>query len=152
IQGERKATRFVQAGGYERHGSFSPDGRFVAYTSNQSGRPEIYVRAFPSGAGPWQISNAGGDQASWRGDGGELFFISPEQDMMAARVSIAGGNLSADPARPLFRVRIQPPTLNGSRNDYVVAADGQHFLVNELIDDPAKASITVVVNWASRLQ
>ncbi len=71
---------------------------------------------------------------------------------MAARVSGADRALNVEPSTPLFGVRIERPNLGGSRANYAVAPDGQRFLVNQLVDDPARATITVVVNWAARLQ
>ena len=69
---------------------FSPDGRFVAYVSNESGRDEIYVQTFPDAGGRWQVSNGGGSDPSWRGDGKELYYRSPDQKLMA--VEIRGGS------------------------------------------------------------
>src|SRR5204862_49735 len=83
---------------------FSPDGRFVAYVSDESGRAEVYVQSFPASGGKWQISTGGGDQPQWRRDGGELFYMAPDKKLMA--VPIAPGNEFA-PGSPvaLFAAR-----------------------------------------------
>ncbi|MFI5182982.1 MAG: protein kinase [Vicinamibacteria bacterium] len=151
LKGERRAIPFVRTDANEAHGAFSPDGRFIAYASDSTGQSEVYVRAFPSGEGPWQVSAAGGDQPRWRGDGRELFYVSPDSRLMAASISGAAA-FRADTPRPLFSLRIRPLSLDGSRNEYDVTPDGQRFLVDQLLDDPAKATITVIVNWAARLK
>lgn len=150
MTGERRAAPFVQSEANEAHGAFSPDGRFVAYASDSTGRPEVYARAFPSGEGPWQVSTGGGDQPRWRGDGRELFYVSADEHLMVANVS-SGAGFKAGTPQQLFRLRIKRPNLQGSRNAYDVSPDGRRFLVNQLVEDPAKATITVVVNWAARL-
>ena len=83
----------------ERHGQFSPDGRWVAYRSSESGRFEIYVRPFPGPGGQWQISTAGGIAPRWRPDGKELYYIAPDGKLMA--VPIVGKAQRLNPARPL---------------------------------------------------
>ena len=123
----------------------------MAYASDSTGRPEVYVRAFPGGEGPWQVSTGGGDQPRWRGDGRELFYVSLNGQLMSAGVS-AGGVFRAEAPRSLFAVRIPRPSMEADRNSYEVTPDGQRILVTQLVDDPAKAVITVVVNWAARLK
>jgi len=151
LSGDRRPQPFLRSDASETHAWFSPNGRWVAYTSDTSGRAEVYVRAFPSSEGPWQISTAGGDQAQWRRDGGELFYVSPDRQMMAVQVNGEGASFKASSPRALFRARIQAPGILAIRNDYVVRADGQRFLINKLVEDPAKGTITIVVNWASKL-
>jgi eukaryotic-like serine/threonine-protein kinase len=151
LTGERKAVPFVRTEADEQQGAFSPDGRFVAYASNTTGRHEVYVRAFPGGEGPWQVSIAGGYQPRWRGDGRELFYVSPDGHIMVVSVK-GGGSFGVEKARPLFALRTLRQSLQGNRNDYDVTPDGQRFLANELAHDPAKATITVVVNWTSKLE
>lgn len=152
LSGDRKPKPFLRTDASETHGSFSPNGRWVAYTSDTSGRAEVYVRAFPSGEGPWQVSTEGGDQAQWRSDGRELFYLSADRRIMAVAASDRGPVFSGSTPRALFHVRVQAPGILATRNDYVVSADGRRFLVNKLIEDPAKGTITVAVNWAARLK
>jgi eukaryotic-like serine/threonine-protein kinase len=105
MRGDRKPIPVVNSPFYEGNGEFSPDGRWVAYHSNESGRFEIYVVPFPAGGGKWQIST-GGISPRWRRDGKELFFIAPDGQMMAPTVSAAGTSFEAAPRVALFQTRI----------------------------------------------
>ena len=152
LSGDRTPRPFLRTGATETHSSFSPDGRWVAYTSDASGRAEVYVRAFPSGEGPWQVSTEGGDQAQWRSDGSELFYVSPDRRLMVSAVNGKAPAFKASVPESLFRVRTRSPGIVAIRNDYVVSQDGQRFLVNKLVEDPSKAAVTVVVNWTEGLK
>ncbi len=151
LTGERKPYPFLQTEFNETHSQFSPDGRFVAYVSDESGRAEVYVQSFPAAGGKWQISTGGGDQPQWRRDGRELFYIAPDKTLMA--VPIAAGN-SFEPGSPvaLFATSIPLGSLTADRNHFVVAADGQRFLINNLVDEGSKQPITLVLNWATDLK
>ena len=83
---ELRATQFLKSSSTLKNGQFSPDGKWVAYSSNESGRWEVYVTSFPEAHGKWQVSNAGGDQPRWRSDGKELFYLGPDSRMMAVPV------------------------------------------------------------------
>ena len=122
--------------------------RWIAYRSNETGRPEVYVRNFPQLDEKWQISNDGGWQPLWRSDGRELFYLSAEGILMAAAVS-SGANFHADSPHPLFRTSIPPDPGRPETpaNSYAVSKDGQRFLVNQLVDDPSSNTISVVTNW-----
>ncbi|MEO6333942.1 MAG: protein kinase [Pyrinomonadaceae bacterium] len=135
----------------EAHAQFSPDVRWIAYTSNESGRAEVYVQSFPIGAGKWQISNNGGDQPQWRNDGKELFYISLDHNLLA--VSISGGT-PIEVGRPelLFQTITPAGGLTDDRNNYVAAKDGQRFLVNTLVDTTNSQPLIFVLNWAADLQ
>jgi len=85
--GDRKPYAFLSTPFNEQGGVFSPDGRWVAYQSNESGRDEIYVRPFPGPGGQWQVSTAGGSDPRWRPDGKELYYLAPDLKLMAAAVS-----------------------------------------------------------------
>ena len=91
---ELRATQFLKAPSTLKNGRFSPDGKWVAYASNESGRWEIYVTSFPEAHGKWQVSNAGGDQPKWRSDGKELFYLTPDSKIMAVPVT-TGANFDA---------------------------------------------------------
>jgi Tol biopolymer transport system component len=124
-------------------GRFSPDGRWVAYVSNESGAPQVYVVPFPdANNGKWQISPAGGTQPRWRRDGKEIFYVNDDA-LMAATVDAAGAGLQIGAAQPLFKFR--NPGMN--RSYYDVAPDGQRFLFETRVEDTGSPSITVVVNW-----
>jgi eukaryotic-like serine/threonine-protein kinase len=142
------ATEFEEA-----HAQFSPDGRWVAYTSNESGRAEIYVQSFPIGNGKWQISVAGGDQPMWRQDGKELFYVAPDNGLVA--VAIATGGTTIDVSRPQVLFQAQMPLGGGvtdDRNNYVPTPDGQKFLVNTLADAADTEPLVVVLNWGREIK
>ncbi len=125
---------------------FSPDGRWLAYMSEESGNPEVFVEPFPATGARWQVSTRGGAEPHWRGDGLELFYIGGDSTLMAVDVSSPGWQ-NAKPT-PLFRVSV--PDLGG-HSDYDVAPDGQSFVVNVFIADPVIPPIDVVLNWPSLL-
>lgn len=146
----RPPSVFLQTKFDESHAQFSPDGRFVAYVSNESGRAEVYVQNFPGQDGKWQISTDGGDQPQWRRDGKELFYIAADKTLMAVSVS-TGDALEAGVPVPLFKTRVPSPTISTDKNHYLVTADGQRFLVSQL-EDRNTQPITVVLNWAANLK
>ncbi|HYL34354.1 MAG TPA: protein kinase [Bryobacteraceae bacterium] len=127
-------------------GQFSPDGRWIAYASDESQRNEIYVAPFPGPGGKKQISTAGGDQPLWRHDGKEIFYAAPNGEMMAAEVSSKGGSLEVGVVRSLFGPI--PPPLGHS---YDVSADGQRFLVR-MEAQPSDEPLTLVRNWTALLK
>jgi eukaryotic-like serine/threonine-protein kinase len=127
--------------------TFSPDGRFVAYQSNESGRTEIYVQTFPDASGKWQVSAAGGIDASWRADGKEIFYRAPDQKIMAVDVQ-AGETFQAGIPRPLFSARVPSGAF---RNRYAATADGQRFLFVAPLGRESMTPTTVVLNWFAEL-
>ncbi|MCU1235578.1 MAG: serine/threonine protein kinase [Candidatus Solibacter sp.] len=147
---DRKPRLYVQTGFAEMQARFSPDTRWVAYTSDESGRNEVYVRPFPDASGgKWQVSKGGGDQPQWRRDGRELFYISADSKMMAVEVS-ANPSFRSGAPKALFVV----PALGGGTigTRYRVSADGKKFLINCLAASSASAPITVVLNWQAGLK
>jgi hypothetical protein len=136
----------------------SSDGKWIAYTSNETGRTEIYIRTFPEGSGKWQISTTGGTWPRWRHDGKELFFISANNagKMMAADIHAFGGSIQVGGTHALFDSGYSQNFVHGvSYNTYAVSADGQRFLIprpgNATAED-ASTPITVVVNWTAALK
>jgi len=125
---------------------FSPDGRWMAYISEESGRSEVYVQPVPAGHGKWQISARGGTQPIWRRDGKELFYRSADNKIMAVPVTLpiaSGGNFEAGIPKELF-----PISTTGSpqiRRQYSVNPDGQRFLVNQTVDEHPQ--IILLQNW-----
>lgn len=130
---------------------FSPNGKWVAYASDESGKFEIYVRPFPPAPAQWAITSGGGIQPQWRADGKELFFVAGDGTLMAADVTTDSLTFSARPPRPLFPVEI-PEMIAPYPNDYAVTADGHRFLVNSIVEQPTKPALTVILNWAAELQ
>jgi len=123
---------------------FSPDGRWIAYLSDESGADEIYVQSFPAGNERQQISVGGGNQPRWRGDGKEIFYISPDRKVMAVDIS-SGERLDVGKPHALFPTRILP--LVEARNHYDVTSDGQRFVINSRRTQDAALPITVVSGW-----
>ena len=158
--GDHKPEPLLKTPFNDRQVQFSPDGRWIAYTSNLSGRNEVYVQRFPeSGEKVQQISNSGGVQPRWRRDGRELFYISPDQKLMAVEINTSS-RFEAGSPNPLFPIRLpRSQRLDGVRNYYAVSADGQRFLVNTATGprmggpgEPTSALITVTLNWAADLK
>jgi serine/threonine protein kinase len=150
--GDKKPKPYLQTDFNEAHGQFSPDGKWVAYGSDEIGRTEIYVRPFPNASsGKWQVSTGGGDQPSWRKDGKELYYLAPDGRLMAVDVEL-DGSFKAGVPKPLFQTNVTPQPLVGSdRNQYRASADGQRFLVNTLPPEATYSGITVIFNWTSAL-
>jgi Tol biopolymer transport system component len=147
LSGDRKPFDLVATPANERSGMLSPDGRWLAYASNESGRLEIYVQGFPEPQGKWQVSINGGNWPAWRSDGRELYYIGPDQRLMAVPVT-AGEGLEAGIPVPLFTL----PEIGPARNRYEVSADGQRFLVHVPVGLESVSPFNVVVNWQERIR
>jgi eukaryotic-like serine/threonine-protein kinase len=150
---DRKPRPLLQTPFNELDGRFSPDGRWVAYRSNESGRNEIYVMPFAAQGGKWQVSTAGGDQPRWRRDGRELFYVAGNT-IVAAEVNGIGPAFQIGTVRPLFDVRRRTTqSIFGTGSVYDVTADGQRFLVNVVAEgQEVPPPITVITNWTANLR
>jgi hypothetical protein len=146
----KKPFAFLATPFNEGQGQLSPDGRWLAYRSNESGRYEIYVQSFPTPTGKWQISTDGGIQPRWRGDGTELYYISPSRRKNMAVPINATGGFEIGSAAPLFDATFS--TFAAGNFEYDAAADGQRFIVTELVTEARNTPLTVVVNWTARLK
>jgi Tol biopolymer transport system component len=142
MSGDRTRRAFVSSKHSELNGTFSPDGRWVAYQSNASGRYEIVVRPFPGKDPARTVSRDGGKYPRWRGDGKELFFVSPTGTMMAAAFDPTSGLSPGDP-QSLFATQIRV----GDTRPYAVARDGQRFLLKVGPDQQMLA----VMDWRTLL-
>jgi hypothetical protein len=151
MAGDRQPTPFIDSEFTEGHAQFSPDGKWVAYASDESGTSETYVQSFPIGNGKWQVSNGGGDQPQWRADGKELYYLSPDGSMMAVTVE-SGASLSFGRPALLFVAHLPLGGIGDDKNQYVPSRDGQRFLMNSLPDDAKQQSIFLVINWAGELK
>ncbi|HYM12977.1 MAG TPA: protein kinase [Bryobacterales bacterium] len=138
----RKPAPLLQGPFSEQQSQISPNGRWIAYASTESGRPEVYVQSFPPGRGKWQVSTAGGNVPRWRRDGKELFF-EIQNRLMAVDVKTDGPSFEAGIPKLLFEAPFGP--LN--RNNYVATRDGQRFLIVTAAEQTVSSPITVVINW-----
>ena len=145
--GDRKPIPVVVSPFVETQPMFSPDGRFVAFVSTESGREEIYVQTFPEAGGKWQVSNGGGTDPSWRGDGKELYYRSPDQKLMAVEVR-GGADFQVGVPQALFALHVRP---GAPRNKYAPSPDGQRFLFAAPLGRESMSPTTIVVNWPGTL-
>jgi dipeptidyl aminopeptidase/acylaminoacyl peptidase len=132
----------------ERQVQISPDGRWFAYTSDRSGRSEVYVQRFPSPTDRWQVSTDGGGDARWSADGKQLFFIAEDRQMMSVPV-MAGDTFGHGRAIPLFDTTMRPDW-GTSRNHYDVDNDGRFLMMVPVADDRS-SPFTMVLNWTTGL-
>ena len=136
----------------ERGGQFSPDGRWIAYASTESGRSEVYVQPFPGPGAKLPISVEGGAQVRWRADGNELFFIGLDDRLMAVPVTLPadGGPARVGTAAPLFPTHVGGALQATSGQQYFASPDGRRFLMNTLLEGAPAAPITLILNWNPR--
>ena len=147
---ESKPISYLQTPFNEDHARFSPDGRFIAYSSDESGKYEVYVQTFPASCSKWQISTGGGAQPHWRRDGKKLFYISPERKVMAVDIKTDSSTFEVGAPKALFQTRL--PGYPNPRNYYDVSADGQRFRINNLPKEVTSTPISVVINWTNDLK
>ncbi|MGH9672691.1 MAG: TolB family protein [Bryobacteraceae bacterium] len=147
MDGDRTPIPVVQSEFNDTAGVFSPDGRWIAYQSNESAPAQVFVQGFPKAAGRFQVSTNGGVRPNWRRDGREIYYLSPDRKMMAVEVKADGLAFETGRPRVLFQTRVAgaPPFVN----TYDVTADGRRFLINLELETAATTSITVVMNWSA---
>ena len=133
--GDRTPYPFLQTEFDEFQGTFSPNSRWIAYTSNQSGDYEVYVQPVPASGKKWRISASGGAQPRWRRDGKELVYITLDRKLMAVEVKTNGEEFEAGVPQILFTAPISSPYFP-SGTDYDVSADGQRFLISASMEEP----------------
>ena len=144
--GDRKPSPYLHTEFNEQYARLSPNGQWLAYTSDESKRSEIYVQTFPTPGGKWQVSTSSGDHSVWSRDGKELYFVSSDGKMMAVDVKGSGAKFEAGVPKPLFDVR-----LPGGNAWFDVSRDGR-FLIPVQPNRTANAPMTVVVNWTAALK
>jgi len=145
----KAALPSVQTDFDEREGHFSPDNRWMAYASNETGRYELYVQSFPPSGFKMRVSSEGGREPRWRGDGKELFYLAADGYVMSVPVS-AGSSFQAEAPRALFDTPWDNRNLTNTFM-YDVASDGERFLFATPVGEEADEAITVIVNWAEKL-
>jgi serine/threonine protein kinase/Tol biopolymer transport system component len=143
LAGERKAAPFATEAPNQGESRFSPDGRWIAFVSNESDRAEVYVRPFPGPGGESRVSVAGGDFPRWRRDGKELFYLSADNKLMAVPVTL----------NPTFQAGVPEALFSVRPSRYDVSPDGQRFLVRSRSNDEASAStpLTLLADWKALL-
>jgi dipeptidyl aminopeptidase/acylaminoacyl peptidase len=146
LEGDRRPYAFRNSPASELEPAFSPDGRSVAFTSNETGRLEVYVAPFPGPGDARPVTVSGGRYPRWRGDGRELYYVSPRDELTAVAVrAAAGGGPEFGEPRRLFRIRPKELT----RCPYDVTPDGQRFIVNQIVDE--NPPIVLVQSWAAEI-
>ncbi len=149
-KGEPREVVVAQSQYDHTEGQFSPDGTWVAFVSNESGRPEVFAQSFPEGRARTQVSTAGGTQVRWSSNGTEIFYVAPDGKMMAVSIAVGGASPEVKLPVPLFQTHLATGTnVLGNKPQYAVSRDGR-FLLNTAIES-ASAPIVVSVNWMKKL-
>ena len=146
--GDRKPVPIVQSAFLKGDASVSPNGKWLSYHTNESGRNEIYITAFPAGGAKWQVSTNGGVAAYWRKDGKELFFLDPTDNLVAVDVNTAGNSPQLGLPHALF----QANGVQRQSGPFEVSADGKKFLVNTGNLKEGTDPLTLVLNWPAELK
>jgi dipeptidyl aminopeptidase/acylaminoacyl peptidase len=149
MEGERKPFPVVRTNFDERDGQFSPDGRWIAFESNESGQYEIYVQPFPGPGGKVRVSRNGGAQVRWRQGARELFYIGLDARLMAVPIQIRNQTLETGDPVPLFFTHIGGALQARFRQQYMVSDDGQRFLMNNIEEAPI-STMKLIVNWVPK--
>jgi eukaryotic-like serine/threonine-protein kinase len=140
-----KKVPFLAGKASETNGQISPDGKWVAYASNETGDWEVYVTTFLNPVGKWQVSRGGGTEPRWRGDGKEIFYIGPKGALTAVKVSTEG-TFSTGARSLLFQIHGRAPISSTDLFTYDVTRDGKRFLVNRYVKPDHVQPLTVVLN------
>ena len=142
-----KAYPYLRSASAEMFARLSPNGRWLAYQGNESGRGEIYVQTFPELGGKWQVSTNGGHGPIWSRDGRELYFLGSDSKITAVQVKSVGGKPEFGVPKPLFDVRMR----NDPNTQFDVSTDGR-FLVPQVAAESASVPISVILNWQTGLK
>jgi serine/threonine protein kinase len=146
--GDGKPFPIVQSAFEDRYATVSPNGKWMAYQSNESGRWEVYITAFPGGGAKWQVSSIGGAAAKWRGDGKEIFYLDPSDNLVAVDVNASGSAVQLGTPHSLF----QAIGIQREYGPYDVSADGKKFLINSGNLKEGSDPFTLVLNWPAELK
>jgi eukaryotic-like serine/threonine-protein kinase len=150
--GDHKSIPLLQTSFTETQGRFSPDGRWIAYVSNESGTFQVYVQSFPPSGGKWMISTNGGIQPRWRRDGKELFYLAADRKLMVVDVKEDANKFEAGSPQALFEMHVSVGLGPIGTSSYEVTRDGQRFLVNTPGEESSPSPLTVVLNWTAGLK
>jgi Tol biopolymer transport system component len=153
LSGEKKSTSWLQTNFIEAQPRLSPNGRWIAYISNETEQFQVYVDSFPASGAKVAISIGGGSQPQWRADGRELYYYAPDRKLVAVEVNGDGPTFKVGEARPLFEIRVASIDQSFPGNGYyTVTHDGKRFLVSSLPEAPERQQINVIVNWAADIK
>jgi Tol biopolymer transport system component len=145
--GDRKPFPIVATDFVDASPVVSPNGKWMVYQNNESGHMELYLQPFPTGAGRWQVSTAGGVRPRWRGDGRELFFQSLDGELMAMDMKEAAGAPQLGTPHALFKVNtVVPPS-----GPFALAPDGSKILVNATTTQQSTEPLVIVTDWTADL-
>jgi Tol biopolymer transport system component len=148
---EDKSHTYMKGPWLVRNAQFSPDGKYVAYATNETGDWEIYVSPFPDAGSKWQVSRGGGEEPRWQADGKELFFVSPDGKLMASSVKLGAGFEATAPT-PLFQTRRRQKISSQDVFTYAVTENGNKFLFNTLMDQREVPPLSIIRNWNAALE
>ena len=137
LTGDKQPYPYLRTEASENWAAFSPDGKWVAYSSTDSGSIEVYVSPFPSTGKRWRVSADGGSQARWRRDGSEIFYLAPDRKIIAAAVGTSGSEFAVKGYEPLFEIH-HP---YGAYHAFDVSEDAKRFLVNTLVVNPGGSTV-----------
>jgi Tol biopolymer transport system component len=149
VGGDGKSFPYVNTAASEYAGHFSPDGRWIAYSSDESGKYEVYVQAFPLTQGKWQVSTGGGAHPVWSKDGKELFYLAPDKKLWVVDINASGASFEQGIPKPLFITDVDS---YASFNRFVVSRDGTRFLINTSVEGSAAKPVMVMLNWTSEIR
>jgi serine/threonine protein kinase len=150
LEGDQKPFEAVRTDFSERLGQFSPDGMWIAYQSDKTGRVEIYLQPFPGPGGDSRVSVDGGAQVRWNPNGKELFYVAPDDRLMAVPIHFASNGKTVEVGTPLGLFATDMGGGNTNRQQYMVALDGQSFVMNSVLGETSTSPITIILNWKPR--
>jgi Tol biopolymer transport system component len=148
---DKKSHPYLQGQYAVRNAQISPDGKFVAYSSNETGGWEVYVTPFPVPSSKWQVSHGGGEEPRWKREGKELFYLSPEGALMSAKVNL-GSSFEAMTPVALFQSRRRQKISSQDVFTYAVRNDGNRFLFNTIVDRRQATPLWIMQNWSLQME
>ena len=143
-------TPLVQTRADEGQARFSPDGRWIAYASNISGRAEVWVKPFRADGQPQRLSSDGGSEPRWNSNGRELFYLSLNGEVMAVGVVLTPDRLTSESPKPLFTIAATGSSVTFS-SSYLPADEGRRFFITERVNEPGENDMSVILNWPAVL-